>query len=496
MVVLTPQSRSASTSKSDLNSHSSSISSSTKQNGRIPTHLPSTVTTRSPRYRSMSLATTTATKTITSSTPESNPKRTPSSLRNDIKSTPTPAHTVSHKRNMNQASKLKTANNHFQTHTLRRSSAAVSLIPSEAQPRSNSPTLSSIDYGSVNYAPHIPAKAKFVYANGQEESPPQKSPAVSSSSSVSSIDTKSDSSIDDSTTYSSAPRLSLTSLGDDDVDDDEVDVDVGGVGGSETYSSYRKSTLANVDMNDNARINRKILDLEISNTSLSAYNRTLEREMHIQSRELRSLKRWLASPSSGIVCGNVDIVQALRDFESDTEADADVDHGNDNDNDVDDDKTVLLQIPRKSESSMTLKPGQNDTIIQLEHEWLSVSHGLNSAISKCISMSDDLIKQAKSALIQDFDQDFDQGFDQDFDQSGDKNYDRNLDQNISPDTTQDPNCNSNDISEDLDAALEMYESAVNNNTAPSEVNRRINPLLVTPKFNSSSDSVRTPDSVD
>lgn len=129
---------------------------------------------------------------------------------------------------------------------------------------------------------------------------------------------------------------------------------------------------------DTARINRKVLDLEISNTSLLSINRTLEKEMRTQSRELRALKRWIQrNGAADIDLAEISVSEADSDDETSKEQD-------------DDDDDTILPKTKQSSSLADMMKGEQDLF--------SVNQALNSSISKCISSSDFLIKEAIEAL--------------------------------------------------------------------------------------------------
>ncbi|KAK9470082.1 uncharacterized protein V1510DRAFT_424060, partial [Dipodascopsis tothii] len=118
--------------------------------------------------------------------------------------------------------------------------------------------------------------SKFVYANGQEEVLVPRAPERYAAASAASASP-------------AASRSSRSSLG------DEIEPSSGSgseyAGTDDESGSGSDADAPGFPDTGNARFNRKILDLEISNTSLLAINRTLEREMRAQNRELRALRK-------------------------------------------------------------------------------------------------------------------------------------------------------------------------------------------------------------
>lgn len=158
-----------------------------------------------------------------------------------------------------------------------------------------------------------------------------------------------------------------------------------------------------------ARRERKVLDLEISNSSLLAINRTLEREMRKQNNELRRYRRLSRSgrisvvPSSRSASGKMSILS-----ETSTSLDSDeVVSATDDEDDLTD-----LHSPLSSTSAVSQPPSpatraararfHDPTRIELDltaHRALLLdSQKLNQSIKRCLSNSEAMILAGKRAL--------------------------------------------------------------------------------------------------
>lgn len=168
---------------------------------------------------------------------------------------------------------------------------------------------------------------------------------------------------------------------------------------------------SNIDqMNElaaNARRERKVLDLEISNSSLLAINRTLEREMRKQSAELRRYRRLgrsgrvsVAAPSRS-VSGRMSMLSEI-----DTTMDSDDLVSSDDENDPDLSSDPSSPTTASHPSSPTQRaararfrdPKHVELDLAAHRALLADSHKLNLSIKRCLSQSEGLISSAKRAL--------------------------------------------------------------------------------------------------
>ena len=164
-----------------------------------------------------------------------------------------------------------------------------------------------------------------------------------------------------------------------------------------------------------ARRERKVLDLEISNSSLLAINRTLEREMRKQKEELRKLRRasqrtadgrvfsmgtnrTVSSRISGLseMTGAEDIdIEVGGNFSSEAEEDILSDPYND-------DETRSLSSSRSSPPPAGSSFAKDTKRLNLDfsrHRNLLVeSQRLNQAMKRCLDTTESLILDGKRAL--------------------------------------------------------------------------------------------------
>lgn len=158
-----------------------------------------------------------------------------------------------------------------------------------------------------------------------------------------------------------------------------------------------------------ARRERKVLDLEISNSSLLAINRTLEREMRKQNAELRRYRRLSRSgrisiaPSSRSASGKMSV---LPETDTNIESD-DVISSTDGEDDYPDLKSNLSSTSATSRPSSPIGRAararfQDPTRVELDlsaHRALLVdAQKLNLSIKRCLSHSESLISSGKQAL--------------------------------------------------------------------------------------------------
>lgn len=162
----------------------------------------------------------------------------------------------------------------------------------------------------------------------------------------------------------------------------------------------------------NARRERKVLDLEISNSSLLAINRTLEREMRKQNAELRRYRRLSRSgrlsvaPTSRSASGKTSLLP--EGAEGSADEISPLDSGNE-DNGYDEDILSGSSSPSATTSrppSPTSRAGrtrfQDPTPPKLDlaacRTLLLDGQKLNQSIKRCLAQSESLIASGKSAL--------------------------------------------------------------------------------------------------
>lgn len=158
----------------------------------------------------------------------------------------------------------------------------------------------------------------------------------------------------------------------------------------------------------NARRERKVLDLEISNSSLLAINRSLEREMRKQTAELRRYRRLSRSGRMSIAPSRSESGRLSVLSKGDTSIDSDdLLSASEEEYDLED---VLSNRSSTSPKSRPSSSGehaararfQDPARIQLDldaHRALLLDgQKLNSSIKRCLSQSEALLSSGKRAL--------------------------------------------------------------------------------------------------
>ena len=171
----------------------------------------------------------------------------------------------------------------------------------------------------------------------------------------------------------------------------------------------------------NARRERKVLDLEISNSSLLAINRTLEREMRKQNAELRRFRRLSRSgrlsiaPSSRSASKTLSVKSGRDTYATDsddlsgrsspissTKGDDSSDEGGDDDDAAASDLSSFAPpdslFPSHS-ARLRAKESKRLHLDLARHRALLVdSQKLNESLKRCLGRTSDLIADAKKAL--------------------------------------------------------------------------------------------------
>jgi hypothetical protein len=169
----------------------------------------------------------------------------------------------------------------------------------------------------------------------------------------------------------------------------------------------------------NARRERKVLDLEISNSSLLAINRSLEREMRKQSLELRRFKRLsrsrqisMASTSMRSVSGQSGLSTLPESEDGDgydtygnlSELDGEMSNsefeGSDLDNSFDDDSSLLSSTSYNMQQSKRRARDEKRLMLDLSkhQQQLIDSQKMNQSIKRCLNWTEELIIEGRKAL--------------------------------------------------------------------------------------------------
>ncbi|KAL3457900.1 hypothetical protein BJX64DRAFT_267755 [Aspergillus heterothallicus] len=155
-----------------------------------------------------------------------------------------------------------------------------------------------------------------------------------------------------------------------------------------------------------ARVERKILDLEISNSSLLAINKTLEREMRKQNAELRRFRRLsrsgrLSMAPSRSVSGTLSIPSEIDEGESELSSV----HSRDEMSDMSDGESMLDESSLGPDSvadedvQQKARDEKRFLIDLAKHqELLADSQKMNQSLKRCLGWTEELIKEAKKAL--------------------------------------------------------------------------------------------------
>ena len=160
----------------------------------------------------------------------------------------------------------------------------------------------------------------------------------------------------------------------------------------------------------NARRERKVLDLEISNSSLLAINRTLEREMRKQNIELRRYRRLTQA-------GRLSIAPSNRSISSRLSSVSTIDDTHETSGSSDNDEILELELSEDDANSSTDTPlsptaqtshdahlrAKDEKRLQLDlstHQALLIdSQKINQSLKRCLALTEDLISDANKALI-------------------------------------------------------------------------------------------------
>lgn len=181
--------------------------------------------------------------------------------------------------------------------------------------------------------------------------------------------------------------------------------------GSSDTVQLQPVTQAQIEAAANARRERKVLDLEISNSSLLAINRTLEKELRKQNTELRRFRRLSRSgrlsltPSHRIVSGaSIATLTTLDEDDGASEQisfspssssgssydDEDSPSGEDNDSSFTESSDMLRRRARDEKRLMQ--------DLQRHQQILLDSQKLTQSIQRCLNCTDELIKDGTKAL--------------------------------------------------------------------------------------------------
>lgn len=155
-----------------------------------------------------------------------------------------------------------------------------------------------------------------------------------------------------------------------------------------------------VDRAAHARRDRKVLDLEISNSSLLAINSTLEREVRRQKAEIRRFRRltrtnglnWLANDSADENLSSTEDADGEKEVDEESTADASDDESS-NESGLDSDALAYKDSKHRKGDVRMLKLD-----LARHREILADSQKLNQSLGRCMGLTEQLIKDANKAL--------------------------------------------------------------------------------------------------
>lgn len=155
----------------------------------------------------------------------------------------------------------------------------------------------------------------------------------------------------------------------------------------------------------NARRERKVLDLEISNNSLLAINRSLEREMRKQKAELRRFRRMSRAGRF-----TADTISSLEDFTTvgvpETEDLSDMSEEEHEEIDSEDhsdssfDESVMSEgaLAERDEAHRLRDERRLRLDLSKHRELLADSARMNQSLKRCLNWTEELIKDGQKAL--------------------------------------------------------------------------------------------------
>jgi hypothetical protein len=162
----------------------------------------------------------------------------------------------------------------------------------------------------------------------------------------------------------------------------------------------------------NARRERKVLDLEITNSSLAAINRTLEREMRKQMAELRRYRRLSRSgrlsiattasirTSSGSLGGinGIDIMPLSDMSEEESEEEEEEEEETSEEESID--EGSLSPGAMAESDARHRKKDERRLLLDLsKHQQLLInSQNMNQSLKRCLGWTEELINEGKKAL--------------------------------------------------------------------------------------------------
>ncbi|KAF2651488.1 hypothetical protein K491DRAFT_696400 [Lophiostoma macrostomum CBS 122681] len=177
---------------------------------------------------------------------------------------------------------------------------------------------------------------------------------------------------------------------------------------SPTKSSNGKSALEHMNgLAANARRERKVLDLEISNSSLLAINRQLEKEVRKQKAEIRRFRRMsragrfstdtIVSDPEGFSAVGVGDFGELSDMDEEVEEDQE-DPESSSDSSFDEGTMSPTTLAERDAAHRIRDERRLQLDLSKHRELLLDSQKMNQSLKRCLTWTEDLIKDAQKAL--------------------------------------------------------------------------------------------------
>jgi len=176
---------------------------------------------------------------------------------------------------------------------------------------------------------------------------------------------------------------------------------------SPTKPSSGQSVLEHMnELAANARRERKVLDLEISNNSLLAINRSLEREIRKQKAELRRFRRMSRAGrfSSDTIASDSEEFSAVAKSEledlSDVSEEADIEDVPENSSESSFDESAMSSSALAERDAVHRLRDEKRLRLDLSkhQELLLDSQKMNQSLKRCLNWTEELIKDGQKAL--------------------------------------------------------------------------------------------------
>ncbi|EFY88740.1 hypothetical protein J3458_002238 [Metarhizium acridum] len=158
----------------------------------------------------------------------------------------------------------------------------------------------------------------------------------------------------------------------------------------------------------NARRERKVQDLEITNASLEAINRTLERQLRKQTAELRRYRRLSRSGALSAASSRVTSLALtepptdMSDVEEEDETELEEDMDSVDDSDLSSNETMSTEDIMLSSSKLDARRRRDERRLHLDltkhQELLIDSQRMNQSLKRCLDFTEALIKEGQKAL--------------------------------------------------------------------------------------------------